>query len=113
MKRTPKLCIAFAVLLIAIVSFISTASAAEAEVSRIQANKGHVYINAGKDAGFVVGTDVCFYAASGEEIACGVVKQTNPNYAMIKVNNREAKQLKVGMKAFIGQPNPETDVKAK
>jgi hypothetical protein len=105
MKKSYKICVTFAVMLVAVISFSSTASAAE--VSRIQTNKGHIYINAGKDAGFLIGTEVCFYSFSGEEITCGQVKQTNPDYAMVKVDNRLAKQIKAGMKALIGKPTPD------
>ncbi|MFC1830154.1 hypothetical protein ACFL0O_11145, partial [Thermodesulfobacteriota bacterium] len=72
---------------------------------RLQTNRGHVYINQGKDDGFIIGTEVCVYDFSGEEITCGTVIRTNPNYAMIKVNNRLAKQIRVGMEALIGKPS--------
>jgi hypothetical protein len=103
MKTTETFFIVFTALLIVALSFSGFALAAE--VSRVQTNRGHIYINQGKDAGFTMGTEVCVYDVSGEEITCGTIKQTNPNYAMIKVNNRLAKQIKVGMKALIGKPN--------
>jgi hypothetical protein len=105
MKKSHKLCVAFAAVFIAAVSFSSVVCAAE--VSRIQAHKGYIYINEGKGAGFLVGTRVCIYGFSGEEIACGEVKQTNPNYAMVKVEKQEAKEIKVGMKALISKPSPD------
>ncbi|MBW1841364.1 MAG: hypothetical protein JRI75_06180 [Deltaproteobacteria bacterium] len=103
MNKNKTFLMVFTALLIAGLSFSGFALAAE--VSRVQTNRGHIYINQGKDAGFIMGTEVCVYDVSGEEITCGTVKQTNPNYAVIKVNNRLAKQIKVGMKALIGKPN--------
>jgi len=109
MKKAHKLCIAFAVMLVAAVFFSSVVCAAE--VSRIQAHKGHIFINEGKDAGFLIGTKVCIYGFSGEEITCGEVSQTNPNYAMIRVEKQMAREIKIGMKAVISTPSPDMQVK--
>ena len=45
-----------------------------AEVTKVKVSRGHVYIDAGKEAGFIMGTDVCFYSLAGEKIACGTVR---------------------------------------
>lgn len=72
-----------------------------AEVTRVDTHEGHVYIDQGKEAGFVFGAEVCFYSFTGEKITCGDVRQTSASYAMVRVNNRLAKLIKKGMKATI------------
>jgi len=81
-----------------------------AQVTRINTNRGLIVIDGTKDDGFVMGATVCFYSASGEEIACGSVQQTSESYATIKVNNREAKQIRFGMEAKIPEETSEKAV---
>ena len=45
-----------------------------ARVKNVSKHKGFVYIDEGKDAGFVMGTTVCIYSFSNEQIACGRVR---------------------------------------
>jgi len=70
-----------------------------AEVTKVNVSKGHVYIDAGKETGFIMGADVCFYSVAGATIACGTVRQTSADRATVKVKNREAKLIKRGMTA--------------
>lgn len=86
---------------IAITATFAGGAALAAEVTKVYSNKGHVYIDQGKDAGFVFGAEVCFYAFTGEEITCGNVRQTSATYAMVEVNNRLANLIKKGMKAAL------------
>jgi hypothetical protein len=72
-----------------------------AEVTKVKVSKGHVYIDAGKEAGFIMGADVCFYSFAGEKLDCGKVRQTSDARAMVKVNNRKAKLIKQGMTATL------------
>jgi len=46
-----------------------------------------------------MGATVCFYSSSGEEITCGRIQQTSESYATVKINNRQAKQILIGMEA--------------
>ena len=71
------------------------------QVTRINKNKGLVYIDGGKDAGFEMGATVCIHSFTGEEITCGQIQQTNVSYSVVKVNNRKAKQIQNGMEAIL------------
>ena len=106
MKKNNTILMMFVSLLAA--SLFLSNSLLAAEVSRIQTNRGHIFINQGKADGFTIGTEACIYDHSGYEITCGSVIRTNPNYAVIKVNNRLAKQIKVGMQVHIGKPEIES-----
>jgi hypothetical protein len=99
MKKVKYFIIAAAVILTATVLLKGSVSAAE--VTKINIGKGHVYIDEGKDAGFILGADVCFYSSSGEKIECGRVRQTLPSRAMVQLKSREAKKVKKGMEARV------------
>jgi hypothetical protein len=72
-----------------------------AQVTRINTNRGFIFINGSISDGFVMGAEVCFYPSSDsdEEITCGQVEQTSESFARVKVNNRIAKQIRYGMEA--------------
>ena len=74
-----------------------------AEVTRMNTHKGHIYINEGKDTGFILGAEVCFYSPLGEKIVCGKVRRSADSYAMVEVNNRKAKGIKIGMQAALAE----------
>ncbi len=99
MQKIRKFLIALVAIFIITSLFNSIALAAQ--VTKVQTKKGHIYINEGKDAGFIMGTEVCFYSSSGEKITCGKVRQTSASHAMVKINNRAAKKIKKGMEAAI------------
>jgi ribosomal protein L35AE/L33A len=80
-----------------------------AEVTRVNTNKGHIYIDEGKDAGFIMGAEVCFYSSSGEEIVCGKVRRATDSYAMVEVNNRKAKGIENGMPAALADHKAEKE----
>ncbi|MBW1754035.1 MAG: hypothetical protein JRJ46_13270 [Deltaproteobacteria bacterium] len=86
----------FLVMVTIIVSYTGGGALA-AEVTKVNVSQGHVYIDAGKEAGFIMGSDVCFYSYAGERIACGTVRQISAARATVKVKNREAKLIKRGM----------------
>jgi len=79
------------------------------QVTRINKNKGLVYIDGGKDSGFVMEATVCIYSFTGEEITCGRIQQTTASYSVIKVNNRKAKQIQNGMEAILSVETPDTE----
>jgi len=97
MQRIKKFLVILTVLATAVI-FIESAVLA-AEVTKVRTSKGHVTIDQGKDAGFTMGAEVCFYSDSGEKIACGPVRRTSDTSAMVKVNNRLAKKIEKGMTA--------------
>lgn len=70
-------------------------------VTRINKSKGHVYIDRGKNAGFVMGSTVCIHLFAGEETACGRIRKISESHAMIEINNRKAKHIKNGMEAML------------
>ena len=90
----------FLVTITIIVSYTGGGALA-AEVTKVNVSQGHVYIDAGKEAGFIMGAAVCFYSDTGEQIACGTVRQTSAVRATVKVKNREAKLIKRGMEAML------------
>ena len=105
-----KIIVFLGVLAIIMISVPSLKCIALAEqVTRINKNKGHVYIDGGKDAGFVMGATVCIYSFTGEEITCGSIQQTTVSYSVVKVNNRKAKQIQNGMEAMLSVETPDKE----
>ncbi len=82
-----------------VVTIVLSTMAVAAQVTRIHANKGHIYIDEGKDSGYTMGAEVCFYTTDGQEITCGQIRQTLPGRAMVQVKNRVAKKIKKGTEA--------------
>ena len=82
---------------VAVVAFVFPAVVRSAQVVRINAKKGHIYIDEGKDSGYTFGAEVCFYASDGQEITCGKVRQTLPGRAMVQIKSRVAKKIKKGI----------------
>jgi ribosomal protein L35AE/L33A len=97
MKNIIRFIMALTIVLVAAITYSGIASAAQ--VTRINKNKGHIYINEGKEAGFIIGASVCFFSDSGEILVCGKIRRTTPSYAVVKIDNRSAKKIKNGMKA--------------
>jgi len=112
MRKIRLFLVVLTIVVLSVASFQCIATAAE--VTRINRNKGHVFINEGKDAGFILGATVCFYSPSEAELLCGRVQRTTDAYAVVKVNNREVKKIKVGTKAKLyeetEEKNPKKDV---
>jgi hypothetical protein len=97
MKKIKVLLFSLAIVAIAATSFQGIASAAQ--VTRINANKGYIFIDGTIAGGFVMGARVCFYTPSGEEITCGRIEQASDSFARVKVNNRIAIHIRYGMVA--------------
>ncbi len=87
-------------LVMLIIALLSTAyfsgSGIAGEVTRINKNKGHIFVNEGKGEGFVKGARVCFFSSSDKELLCGTILRTTDNYSVVKVNNRQIKKIKIG-----------------
>jgi hypothetical protein len=99
MQKVEVFLVVLVIIVITATSFNDSAQAAQ--VTRINMNRGLIVVDGNKDDGFIMGATICFYSSSGEEITCGRVQQTSESYATVKVNNREAKQIKHGMEAKI------------
>ena len=96
----------FLLSVLALASIFIGGVALAAEVTKVHTNKGQITIDQGKNDGYVMGAEVCFYSFSGEQITCGQVRQTSESSATVKVNNREAKKIKQGMEAILMVPKP-------
>jgi uncharacterized membrane protein (DUF485 family) len=65
MKNMKILLFSLAIVVTALTSFQSIAAAAQ--VTRINANRGFIFINGSIADGFVLGAEVCFYSASAKK----------------------------------------------
>jgi hypothetical protein len=99
MKKINVALVTLAIIMIGATYFNVIAQAAQ--VTRINKNRGLIVIDGNKDGGFVMGATVCFYSTSGEEITCGRIQQTSESYATVKINNRQARQIRIGMEAIL------------
>jgi hypothetical protein len=99
MKKMNVLLFSLVIAVIALTSFQSIASAAQ--VTRINQNKGYIFIDGSIAEGFTMGAEVCFYASSREKITCGRIEQASETFARVKVNNRIAKKIQYGMTAKV------------
>jgi hypothetical protein len=111
MKKTRLLLFSLVIVVIAFISFQSIATAAQ--VTRINARKGLIFIDGSIAEGFVMGAQVCFYASTGEQITCGRVEQASQNYARVKVNNQIAKKIQYGMTAKLSNTKDTNEKAAK
>ena len=89
----------YIITIISVVAIVLSTTVMAAQVVRVNANKGHIYIDEGKDSGYTMGAEVCFYTSDGQEITCGKVRQTLPERAMVQVKNRFSKKIKKGIEA--------------
>ena len=97
MQKTKVLLFTMAMIVISATFFENISIAAQ--VTRINANKGYIFIDGSIADGFVMGAKVCFYSSSNEEVTCGRIEQASESFARVKVNNRIAKQIRYGMAA--------------
>jgi hypothetical protein len=97
MKKMKVLLFSLVIVVIALTFFQNIAAAAQ--VTRINQNKGYIFINGSVAEGFVMGAKVCFFTSSGEQITCGRIEQTSENFARVKISNRIAYKIHYGMTA--------------
>jgi hypothetical protein len=97
MKKIEVVLFTLAIVVIALTSFQNIAAAAQ--VTRINQNKGYIFIDGSIAEGFVMGAKVCFYTSSGEKITCGRIEQASENFARVKISNRIAYKIQYGMAA--------------
>ena len=103
MKTMKVLLYSLAIVVIALTSFQNIAAAAQ--VTRINQNKGFIFIDGTIAEGFVMGANVCFYTSSGEKITCGRIEQASENFARVKISNRIAYKIHYGMTAELPVKN--------
>ena len=100
MKKIKLLLGVLTIIILLTISFENFCGAAE--VTRINHPKGQIFINEGKDAGFIFGAKVCFYSSSDKELICGKVLRTTDSYAIIRIRNaRKTKNIEIGSKAML------------
>jgi ribosomal protein L35AE/L33A len=100
MKKIKLLLLVLTIIMLATTSFKDICRAAE--VTRINQSKGQIFINEGKDAGFIFGAKVCFSSSSSEKPICGKVMRTSDSSAVVKIKNRrETKKIEIGAEAVL------------
>ena len=99
--------VVLATILISATSFNVNAQAAQ--VTSFNNHRGYVWIDEGKDAGFVMGAAVCIHSFSGDIITCGRVQSTSESHAMVMVNQEKAIYIKNGMEAKLHGENAGED----
>ncbi len=114
MKKIKGFLIALTIILVVVTFFSGIALAAQ--VTRVNKFKGHVFINGGEDAGYILGAAVCFVSSSGEELICGTVQRTSASEAMVKVNRSDTRRRRItgGMEALLyGGEEQKEEIKEK
>jgi len=100
MNKLKLFLVVLTIIMLATTSFKDICGAAQ--VTKINEDKGQVFINEGKDAGFIFGAKVCFSSSSSKEFICGKVLRTSDSYAIVRIKNRrETKQIKIGAEAVL------------
>ena len=73
-----------------------------AQVTKINQDKGQVFIDEGKGAGFEFGAKVCFFSSIDKELICGKVLRTTDSYAIVRIKNRrKTKEIEIGSEAML------------
>lgn len=84
------------------IMLVNTTFCKAAEVTKINQPKGQVFINEGKDAGFIFGAKVCFPSSSNEGMIYGKILRTTDSYSIVKIKDRrETKKIKVGSEVIL------------
>jgi len=79
---------------------IITDASLTAMVKKVYSHKRIVWLDKGKEAGFIMGAKVCFFSSSDELIICGNVVQTKPSNSWVRVKT-SIRKIKKGMKAAL------------
>ncbi len=106
MKKLGLFLVVFAVFLLAVLSFNGNALAAQ--VIKVNKLNGDIAIDGGKNAGFIVGAQVCFPGASGDQLVCGTVLKASASESVVKVDRRYATQIMGGAEALLYKETEET-----
>jgi hypothetical protein len=105
MKNFGLFLVVSAIILLAVISFKSNALAAQ--VIKINKLNGDIAINGGVNAGFIVGAQVCFPAASGDQLVCGTVLKASASESVVKVDRRYATRIMGGAEALLYEDTEE------
>jgi hypothetical protein len=106
MKKLGVFLVVFAIILLTVLSFKSNALAAQ--VIKVNKLNGDIAIDGGENAGFIVGAQVCFPAASGDQLVCGTVLKASASESVVKVDRRYAAQIMGGAEALLYKELEET-----
>ncbi len=99
MKKLGLFLVVFAIIMLSVISVKSNALAAQ--VIKVNKLNGDIAIDGGENAGFIVGAQVCFPAASGDQLVCGTVLKASPSESVVKVDRRYAAQIMGGAEALL------------
>ncbi|MBW1728175.1 MAG: hypothetical protein JRF31_02925 [Deltaproteobacteria bacterium] len=100
MKKIRLLLVSLTIIVLAIPSFKDICGAAQ--VTKINESKGQIYIDQGKDAGFIFGAKVCFFSSIDKELICGKVLRATDSYAIVRIRNRrKTKEIEIGSEAML------------
>jgi len=106
MKKLGLFLVAFAVILLAVLSFKGNGLAAQ--VIKVNKLNGDIAIDGGRNAGFVAGAQVCFPGTSGDQLVCGTVLKASASESVVKVDRRYATQIMGGAEALLYKETEET-----
>lgn len=99
MRKIKVFLVSLTILVLAATSFEGIALAAQ--VAWVNESSGRVHINGGKNDGYELGTIVCFFISSREELVCGIVQSTSGSKAVVKVEKRWGKKILKGTEAML------------
>ena len=100
MNTIKLLLVVLAIIALSTTSFKGICGAAQ--VTKINQDKGQVFIDEGRDAGFEFGAKVCFFSSIDKELICGKVLRTTDSYAIVRIRNRrETKKIEIGAEAML------------
>ena len=105
MKKFGVFLVVLAIILLAVISFKSNALAAQ--VIKVNKLNGDIAINGGENAGYIVGAQVCFPAASGDQLVCGTVLKASASESVVKVDRRYATRIMGGAEALLYEDTEE------
>ena len=106
MKKLGVFLVVLAIILLVVISFKSNALAAQ--VIKVNKLNGNVAIDGGENAGFIVGAQVCFPAASGDQLVCGTVLKASASESVVKVDRRYATRIMGGAEALLYKDTEKT-----
>ncbi len=106
MKKLSVFLVVFAIVMLAVISVKSNALAAQ--VIKVNKLNGDIAIDGGENAGFIVGAQVCFSSASGDQLVCGSVIKASASESVVKVDRRYATQIMGGAEALLYKETEET-----
>ncbi|MGD2149630.1 MAG: hypothetical protein PVJ20_05750 [Desulfobacterales bacterium] len=100
MNKIKLLLLTLTIIVLATTLFTNICGAAQ--VTKINEDKGQVFIDEGKGAGFEFGVKVCFFSSIDKELICGKVLRTTDSYAIVRIRNRrKTKEIEIGSETML------------